>query len=64
MTDERSPLAVERLRANGAVLVQDLLRPEDRRMFGWPIIFTDILALVEQAHLKKFDSRVADVLSQ
>jgi hypothetical protein len=48
MTDERSKENLDYARANGAVLVQDLLLPEDRKVFGWPITFTDVLALVEQ----------------
>jgi len=48
MTDERSQAGLEYLRANGAIMIQDLLEPEDRQDAGWPIIFTDVLALAEQ----------------
>ena len=26
----------------------DLLTPEDRRLVGWPLLVTDVLAIVEQ----------------
>lgn len=50
-TDERGPEALETIRDAGAVLMMDLLTMEDRRDFGWPLIFTDVMALVEQAVL-------------
>jgi len=48
-TDERVPANVEYLRQQGAVLISDLLTQEDYRACGWPIMLTDVLALVEQA---------------
>jgi hypothetical protein len=50
-TDERSPEGLEAIRDAGAVLMVDLLTMEDRRDFGWPLVFTDVMALVEQAVL-------------
>jgi hypothetical protein len=50
-TDERSPEALKTIRDAGAVLLMDLLTLEDRRDFGWPLIITDIMALVDQAVL-------------
>lgn len=38
---------------NGAVLIYDLLTMEDRHQFGWPLMLTDVLALVEQATLAR-----------
>jgi hypothetical protein len=37
------------LRNHSAVLIDDLLTIEDRRLFGWPMMFTDVLALIEQS---------------
>lgn len=50
-TDERSPEGLKTIRDAGAVLMMDLLTMEDRRDFGWPLIFTDVMALAEQAVL-------------
>ncbi|KZV87093.1 hypothetical protein EXIGLDRAFT_652513 [Exidia glandulosa HHB12029] len=63
MTDERSPDGVEYLRKRGAVLVQDLIRPEDRQKFGWPIMYTDILALAEQTLAARSDFFVGQAFS-
>lgn len=35
------------------MLIGDLLTIEDRREFGWAIMISDVLALVEQAALAK-----------
>ena len=48
-TDERSPEGLEYVRSHGAVLIHDLLFPEDRRLIGWPLLYTDVLALLEQS---------------
>jgi len=50
-TDERSPEGLKTIRDAGAVLMIDLLTMEDRRDFGWPLIITDVMALVEQSVL-------------
>lgn len=48
-TDERSPEGLEYIRSHGGVLITDLLLPEDRRIVGWPLLFTDVLAELEQS---------------
>jgi hypothetical protein len=50
-TDERDPEALKVITDAGAVLLSDLLTMEDRREFGWPLMITDVRALVEQALL-------------
>lgn len=50
-TDERDPDNLKYLREQGAVLISDLLTKEDRREFGWSLMLTDVLALLEQATL-------------
>ncbi|KAH7919731.1 hypothetical protein BV22DRAFT_1022492 [Leucogyrophana mollusca] len=52
-TDERNQANVAYLREHGAVLISDLLTMEDRRKFGWQLMLTDVLALVEQATLAR-----------
>ena len=47
-TDERDPDARHKIAEAGAVFMSDLLTMDDRRAFGWPLMFTDVLALVEQ----------------
>ncbi|KAI0257124.1 hypothetical protein BJV78DRAFT_12780 [Lactifluus subvellereus] len=47
-TDERDPNARQAIADGGAVFISDLLTKEDRRRFGWPLMITDVLALVEQ----------------
>jgi hypothetical protein len=47
-TDERDPDALRNFAAAGAVFMSDLLTIEDRRAFGWPLIFSDVRAIVEQ----------------
>lgn len=50
-TDERSPEGIAHMKANGALLIGDLITMDDRRKFGWAIMLTDVLALVEQSVL-------------
>jgi hypothetical protein len=38
---------------HGVVLVYDLLTIEDRHRFGWPLMITDVLGLIEQATLAR-----------
>ncbi|KIO28545.1 hypothetical protein M407DRAFT_242976, partial [Tulasnella calospora MUT 4182] len=52
-TDERSEEGMKYVREHGAVLIGDLVTIDDRREFGWGIMVTDVLALVEQAVLSK-----------
>ncbi|KAH9051188.1 hypothetical protein EDB83DRAFT_2226273, partial [Lactarius deliciosus] len=47
-TDERDPDALRKIAGAGAVFVSDLLTMEDRRAFGWPLVFTDVVGVVEQ----------------
>ncbi|KAH9058115.1 hypothetical protein EDB87DRAFT_952861 [Lactarius vividus] len=47
-TDERDPEALRKIAGAGAVLVSDLLTMEDRRAFGWPLMLTDVMGVVEQ----------------
>ncbi|KAH9058099.1 hypothetical protein EDB87DRAFT_1564371 [Lactarius vividus] len=47
-TDERDPDALRTIAAAGAVFMSDLLTMEDRRAFGWPLMITDVMAIVEQ----------------
>ncbi|KZP26132.1 hypothetical protein FIBSPDRAFT_909313 [Athelia psychrophila] len=50
-TDERDPRNLAHLASHGALLPSALLTPEDYRAFGWPLLFTDVLGVVEQALL-------------
>ncbi|KAG8846768.1 hypothetical protein FRB96_001793 [Tulasnella sp. 330] len=52
-TDERSPEGLKHVRDHGALLISDLITTEDRREFGWGIMLTDVLALVEQSVLAR-----------
>ena len=47
-TDERDPDAVRVIRDAGGVFLNELLEMEERRAFGWPLMLTDVRALVEQ----------------
>ena len=56
-TDERDPEALKVIADNGAIFLDDLLTMADRRKFGWPLMITDIRAILEQsllAHSKYF----------
>jgi len=50
-TDERDPGNITYLTQHGAVLISDLLTIDDRRAFGWPLMLTDVLGVVEQTLL-------------
>ncbi|KAG9099445.1 hypothetical protein FS749_001252 [Ceratobasidium sp. UAMH 11750] len=50
-TDDRSEQSKKYLRENGAILIDDLLTLEDRQAFGWSIMLTDVLAVLEQSVL-------------
>ena len=50
-TDERDPVALRVFSEGGGVFLSELLKTEDRREFGWPLMFTDVRALVEQSLL-------------
>ena len=47
-TDERDPDALRVISDAGGVFLTELLEMEDRRTFGWPLMLTDVRALVEQ----------------
>ncbi|KIO28547.1 hypothetical protein M407DRAFT_242977, partial [Tulasnella calospora MUT 4182] len=50
-TDERDLVGLDYIRSNGGVLFADLITIEDRQKFGWPMMITDVIALVEQVVL-------------
>ena len=50
-TDERNPDALRVISDAGGVFLNELLEIEDRRTFGWPLMLTDVRALVEQSVL-------------
>ena len=52
-TDERDPDALSTFSAAGAVLVSDLLTIEDRQEFGWPLLISDVIAVIEQQMLAR-----------
>ena len=54
-TDERDPDTRRKIAGAGAVFVSDLLTAEDRRSFGWALMITDVMALVEQQVLVHSD---------
>jgi hypothetical protein len=62
-TDERDPDNLDYLSEQGAILTSDLLTIEDRRAFGWPIMVTDVLGLVEQAILAQASYFYGHVIS-
>ncbi|KAG8738539.1 hypothetical protein FRC10_006743 [Ceratobasidium sp. 414] len=47
-TDERSSSGINLIHRLGGVLIDDLLTPEDRRACGWEMLYSDLVALVEQ----------------
>ncbi|KAF8266931.1 hypothetical protein EI94DRAFT_1583000 [Lactarius quietus] len=46
-TDERDPDTLRKFASAGAVFISDLLTMEDRQSFGWPLMFMDLMAIVE-----------------
>ena len=62
-TDERDPGNLAYLSDQGAILTSDLLTIEDRRAFGWPLMVTDVLGLVEQAVLAQANYFYAHAMS-
>ncbi|EGN96359.1 hypothetical protein SERLA73DRAFT_186078 [Serpula lacrymans var. lacrymans S7.3] len=52
-TDERDPQNLHNFSENGAIMFHELVTIEDRHEFGWPLMFTDIIGLVEQATLAR-----------
>jgi len=47
-TDEPDPNTRQVIRGAGGVLLSDLLTMEDRREIDWPLLFSDVCAIVEQ----------------
>jgi len=47
-TDERDPDALRVISEAGGVFMADLLKMEDKRKLGWPLMLTDVRALVDQ----------------
>ncbi|KAF8140274.1 hypothetical protein EV363DRAFT_1500568 [Boletus edulis] len=52
-TDESDPEKLNYFSENGALMFRDLVTFEDRHEFGWGILFSDIIGLVEQATLAR-----------
>jgi len=52
-TDEKDEESRKWLRSQGAILIDDLLTIEDRREFGWSIVVTDVMGVLEQAILAR-----------
>ncbi|KAG9314347.1 hypothetical protein JVU11DRAFT_5139 [Chiua virens] len=50
-TDESDPEKLAYFSKNGAIMFRDLVTIEDRHEFGWGILFSDIIGLVEQVTL-------------
>lgn len=47
-TDDHTMYNVGLIRSLGGVLIEDLLTPEDRALGGWEMLYSDLVALVEQ----------------
>ncbi|KIM22748.1 hypothetical protein M408DRAFT_28494 [Serendipita vermifera MAFF 305830] len=47
-TDERDNEALRLFKESHIKLFSDLVTMDDRREFGWPLLFSDVIALVEQ----------------
>ncbi|EJT97837.1 hypothetical protein DACRYDRAFT_24792 [Dacryopinax primogenitus] len=47
-TDERGAEELAYCRAHGALLTPDIISFADRRLYGWELLFSDIVMLVEQ----------------
>ncbi|KAL4065231.1 hypothetical protein J3A83DRAFT_4360512 [Scleroderma citrinum] len=62
-TDERDPGNLAYLDEHGAVRAPDLITIEDRRRFGWPLLLTDVLGIVEQDLLARSSFFYAHALS-
>lgn len=62
-TDERHPNKLAYLREHGVIRALDLITIEDRRRFGWPLLLTDVLGIVEQDLLARAAFFYAHALS-
>ncbi|KAL7412006.1 hypothetical protein BDY24DRAFT_342213 [Mrakia frigida] len=53
-TDERNDTMIAYFKEHGAVMVNDLITPEDRReLAAWSLVFTDVLGVMEQTLLAR-----------
>ncbi|KAH7890025.1 hypothetical protein F5I97DRAFT_1800529 [Phlebopus sp. FC_14] len=62
-TDERDPGNLAYLSEHGALRAPDVITIEDRRRFGWPLLLTDVLGIVEQDLLARASFFYAHALS-
>lgn len=62
-TDERDQDSLAIIASNGAIFLNDLLTIDDRRIYGWPLMITDVRALVEQALLARSSYFYAHAMS-
>lgn len=62
-TDERDPTSLDTISSHGAIFLNDLITMDDRRIFGWPLMITDVRALVEQALLSRSSYFYAHAMS-
>lgn len=62
-TDERDTGNLAYLKERGAIRASDLITIEDRRRFGWPLLLTDVLGIVEQELLARASFFYAHALS-
>ncbi|KAM0788031.1 hypothetical protein ACM66B_006230 [Microbotryomycetes sp. NB124-2] len=62
-TDETDSRALDYFRSQGAILLPDLMTPQDAIDLGWESSFTDLLALVEQHVLARSDFFVGSKMS-
>ncbi|KIJ63298.1 hypothetical protein HYDPIDRAFT_29556 [Hydnomerulius pinastri MD-312] len=62
-TDERDPVNLAYLTEHGVIRAPDLITIEDRRRFGWPLLLTDVLGVVEQDLLARGSFFYAHALS-
>jgi hypothetical protein len=53
-TDERSEEGITYLKEHGVVLFNDLITYDERREFGWGLLFSDVIAVVEQRSKGEF----------
>lgn len=64
-TDERNATFIEYYKEHGAVMIQDLLTAQDRRdMDAWPLVFTDVLGVLEQTMLARASTFYGHALSR
>lgn len=62
-TDETNATSLSYFRSRGAILLSDLLTPQDSALLGPPAAYTDVLAVVEQQVLARSDYFVGSEMS-